>query len=552
MARKTVPLPRDAVIDRMMVTINGTQSFDPNRFGHMDRARSSTTLDLFKGALTNQLDHDQLFDGDDLKKNVTVATGLVYYDLRAPALNLFPTVTPLRNAIPRQQRTNPGDALHYKAVLATIGSGWPYMGWVPEGKRAGSMSYQTTTVTVPYVTLGEEDSLTEEARFAAQGFEDEDALVQLRLLLRMFIKEEAGILGGNASLALGIPGTPVLAVGGSGGTLTTATYSVKVVALTQEGALNSTPPQVGNAAGVATLINITGNDNSSFSLSGGSSNISAAQTIALTTGQALTGTVPIVNGAVAYAWFIGAIGAETLQQITTINSFTQSVPLLAGQQAQSAVTVDNSRNASLAFDGVLTVGYNNGALATPNAYVKALATGTAGIGSFLTPSGTGGVVEINNMLVFMWTNFKISPTVGYVNAQELNNITVKVLSTSSAPLLRYNVQADDAGLPEYKLTASGVVAFYFNPYTADGGMRIPIKIHPNLAAGTMVWWAEHLPPWYVSNATPEVAVMQTRQDYYAEVWPKTTRAQFYGIYVQEALAVFAPFGTGIITNIGNG
>jgi hypothetical protein len=36
------------------------------------------------------------------------------------------------------------------------------------------------------------------------------------------------------------------------------------------------------------------------------------------------------------------------------------------------------------------------------------------------------------------------------------------------------------------------------------------------------------------------------------VWPKTTRRQFYGIYAQEVLAVYAPFGIGLITNIHNG
>lgn len=540
---KRISLPRDAVIDRMMMQINGTSEPTSKRFGHLDRERADYTLKSWSLTMKNPMQEEDF--ADEVRKSVTIGTGLTYYDLRAPALNLFPTVTPLRNAVPRYQRQNPGDSAHWKAVLATTGSGWPYMGWVPEGQRSASMSYTTQNVTLPYATMGEEDDITEEARFAAQGFEDEDALVQLRLLLKMFVKEEAGILGGNASLQLGSPIAPTLGAAGSGATLPATTYSVKVVGLTQEGYLNSSLQ-----AGLATVLNITGNDGKQYTLNGGSSNISPNATIAVTLGQSLTTSLPATNGALpfngafAYAWFIGsAVGQEVLQAITTVAKLVVSAPLVTGTQQASAITQDCSANSGVAYNGFLTTA----CVAGNNAYVKALTTGNT-----LTPSGAGGVVEIDNMLKTMWDTYRISPTVIYVNSQELKNITAKTLTGQSAPLLRYNVEADNQGMVEYKLTAAGVVSFYFNPYSADGGVRIPVKIHPNLVAGTIMAYAERLPPWYVSNATPEVAQVLTRQDYYAEVWPKTTRRQYYGIYCQSALAVYAPFGIGLISNISDG
>ena len=60
-----------------------------------------------------------------------------------------------------------------------------------------------------------------------------------------------------------------------------------------------------------------------------------------------------------------------------------------------------------------------------------------------------------------------------------------------------------------------------------------------------------MPPWYISNNTPNVAEVLTRRDYYTEAWARTTRAQYYGVYSQEALAVYAPFAMGIIRNIAN-
>ena len=236
---------------------------------------------------------------DSLAKNVTISTGLTAYDLQAPAKNLYPTITPLRNSIPRVGRLNPGNAAHWRSIFATTGSGFDAMGWVPEGQRSASMSYSAISITLPYVTLGEEDTVTFEAEAAAQGFEDVNATATLRILQKTMRKEETALLGGNTSLALGKPGTPTLSASGTGGTLPAATYSVIVVALTFEGYRNSTL-----TGGVATVMTITGNDGNTYTLSGGSSLRSTNATQGVTVGQTLFATAPVVNGAVAYAWYV--------------------------------------------------------------------------------------------------------------------------------------------------------------------------------------------------------------------------------------------------------
>ena len=301
---------------------------------------------------------------DSLSKAVTLATGLTAYDLQAPAKNLYPVITPLRNTLPRVGRTNPGDAARWRTISSVTGSGFDAMGWVPEGQRTASMSYSAALQVAPYLTLGEEDSVTFEAEAAAQGFEDIDSTATLRLLQKTMRKEETALLGGNASLALGTPTAPTLTAAGTGATLPSATYSVIVVALTFEGWRNSSL-----AGGVATVKTITGNDGNTYTLNGGSSNKSSNTTQAVTLGQTLNAVAPLVNGAVAYAWYVGAAGAETLQAITTINSASFSAPLAAGQQPATAIAADNSRNATLAFDGLLTVGFNP----ANSAYVQSLA-----------------------------------------------------------------------------------------------------------------------------------------------------------------------------------
>jgi hypothetical protein len=472
------------------------------------------TLDLVRGALNTP--------DDRIAKTISTSTGLVAYDLQAPAKNLYPVVTPIRNALPRVGGGT-GTASNWRQVTALTGSGFDAMGWVPEGQRSGQMSYTTY-----------------EAISAGRHFEDIQARMTFRLLQKLMLKEEMAVLAGNASLQLGIPATPVLSASGTGATLPAATYSVIAVALTLEGYQNSSL-----STGVATTKTITGADGKTFVLSGGSSNKSTNATQAVTLGQTLFASVAALQGAVAYAWYVGTAGAETLQAITSINSATFTAPLTGGQQAVSAITADNSANASYAYDGLLTAALKAGS----NAYVSIMPTGTAGTGTPLTASGRGSVNEIDTMFQQMWNLYQVSPTVLYVNVQELKNITAKVLSNASGPLLHYNVSGEGNA---YDLAAAGAVSFYFNPFTLNGGLRIPIRIHPRVPPGTIIGWAENLPIQYQSNEVPNVAEVKTRQDYYQIDWPVVTRQRQVGVYAEEVLAVYAPFAMGVITNIGNG
>ena len=489
------------------------------------------TLDLVKGALSTP--------DDRIAKTISTGTGLVAFDLQAPAKNLYPVVTPIRNTLPRVGGGT-GTASNWRQVTALTGSGFDSMGWVPEGQRSGQMSYTTATKSASYVTIGEEDAATYEAISAGRHFEDIQARMTFRLLQKLMLKEEMAILAGNASLQLGTPATPTLSASGTGGSLPAATYSVIVVALTLEGYQNSSL-----ATGIATTKAITGADGKTFVLSGGSSNKSSNATQAVTAGQTLFASVAALQGAVAYAWYVGAAGSETLQAITTINSAAFSAALTGGQQAATAITADNSANASYAYDGLLTTALKPGS----NAYVNIMAAGTAGTGTPLTASGRGSVVEIDAMFQQMWNLYQVSPTVLYVNVQELKNITNKVLSNASAPLLRYEVSGDGNA---YDLAAAGAVSFYFNPFALNGGLRIPVRIHPRVPPGTIIGWAENLPIQYQSNEVPNAAEVKTRQDYYQIDWPVVTRQRQVGVYAEEVLAVYAPFAMGVITNIGNG
>src|SRR5437016_9758990 len=112
------------------------------------------TLDLVKGALRTP--------NDRIAKSISTGTGLVAFDLQAPAKNLYPFVTPIRNALPRIGGGT-GTATNWRQVTALTGSGFDAMGWVPEGQRSGQMSYSTASKSASFVTIDEEDASSYES-----------------------------------------------------------------------------------------------------------------------------------------------------------------------------------------------------------------------------------------------------------------------------------------------------------------------------------------------------------------------------------------------------
>ena len=215
------------------------------------------TLDLVKKSLTEN-------STDVVSKAFTQATGLVGYDLQAPALALYPFVaamTMLRNDIPRVG--GGGDtATRWKAITGiNVGNTHP---GVSESNRGALTSTSTASYTAAYVGLGLEDYVSFEADYAAQNFDDPKARATLGLLRSLMIQEEGMLLGGNASLALGTTPTPSLSASGSGATLPALTYGVICVALTHQGNSRSSL-----ANGVIGQITKTNTDGSSDTINGG-------------------------------------------------------------------------------------------------------------------------------------------------------------------------------------------------------------------------------------------------------------------------------------------
>lgn len=508
---------------------------------------------------------------DDLAKaSISTGSNITPYDLRAPSLHLVPWLSPIRESLPRISRATPGTLAHWKAIIANSSSyvrgGAPSIAWINEGQRAPLISLTALNASATYASIGVDGNVTYEGESASQGFEDALASAHFFALETLMVKEEDALLGGNYSLTLGTANKPAGAIAGTG-SFTGGPYYCAVIGLTYEGyrdyvlsnGLNSTTglPNVPSSAtvGVNQQSVITTLDAKTMTVNRGCGQASSISTTTASPSSSISATFTTTakTGEIAWAWYVGtsnATNALYLQGITTVPSYTfTAAPSTTGQLLSNLTVGDfSANNGSLGggtnqvtgFDGLLTQAFNNTALSPQNAYVSQMA------GATLTTSGKGNVDQIDTMLVNLWNNYKVTVDVIYVNAQELTNITSRVLNGSSAPLLR--VLGDSDG---FDVTGYGVISFYHNPYI-PGGRKIPIMVHPTLPPGTIIAYAKTLPPYFKTNATPNVAEVLTRRDYYSKEWADVTREYQFGVYAEEVLAVYAPFCLGVITGIGNG
>jgi hypothetical protein len=132
--------------------------------------------------------------GDGISTGSPIGTGLVPFDLEAPAKYLAPRPTPLRNKLPREK--GQGTARRFKRITGITGSGTGGVGsfhpgiseatqnnFAPPGggnalylNRGAKISYAGDDKIVPYFEFGVSDSVTFAAQYAGQGFQDVRAL----------------------------------------------------------------------------------------------------------------------------------------------------------------------------------------------------------------------------------------------------------------------------------------------------------------------------------------------------------------------------------------
>jgi len=490
---------------------------------------------------------DAQVNGDkDLLKAWTqsnsAVSGITAYDLEAPSKKLYPVITPLRNEIPRVSGKG-GIQAAWRAVTGINTNGTSPS--VSQGQRGAVIPTSTADYTAAYKGFGLEDSVTFEADYAGENFEDVKALAVHGLLQAMMIAEEKVILGGNATYAMGNTPTPTLTSANTGGSLVgNIGYGVGCVALAFDGYMLAAL-----STGIVQTITRTNADGTTDTINGGTARPSSQANVTTSVSSnvsTVSASVTAVAGAMAYAWFWGAnSGNLTLGAITTINSVLITATATGNASAtggnfQALTALDKSTN-SLEYDGLLTFASQSSLGATQ----VTQATGTPGTGTTLTGDGAGGIVEIDAALKAFWDNYRLSPSTLWVNSQEMTNIGKKILAGNTTSAQRFVFNAEQG------MVGGGImVRTYLNKYAMNGATVLNIRLHPNMPPGTMLFQTDTL-PYPLSNVT-NILQLRMRRDYYQIEWPLRTRKYEYGVYCDGVLQNYFPPSQGIITNIANG
>lgn len=459
-------------------------------------------------AIQDQLNDLKAVTGD-LGKDWTLTTpnssGLVPYDLEAPAKLLVPRLTPLRNTTPRGK--GQGTARQFKRILGWSNSGIggvadlnPFMDSQTQTATFGSLSlrrgakinYASDSKSVIYKEMGLSDSVAWKAQFAGQGFDDIRSLSQTALLWATFGGEERALLFGRGTDtgyagAVSAP-TVTAAASGTTGSIPAATYSVKVTARAGFGeSVPSTSASVTVAANQIVTVTVTGEP----------------------------------AGAYGYNLYFGPSGSEVFQTSFVGNSYVLSTYTTGTAAVPGA---DTSASAA-SYDGFLTVQADP----TQSGYIKRL-------NAALSTSNPG--TEFQAAFLSLYQSVKADPDQIWADAGTMVELG-DLLKTSNSSNYRIALSNDGHGA-----TLGSSVTGIENEITHK---MVDLQVHPYMPAGNALIRSLTLPvpDSEVSNTAEVINV----QDYMAIDWPVIQATYDQSTYVYGALVHYAPAWSGLITGI---
>ena len=465
----------------------------------------------------------------DLVKDITtsspVSTGLVAFDLEAPAKMLTPRPTPLRNRIPRKKGI--GTSHRFKRITGFTGTGTGGVGnihpgiadttqtnFAPSGAsqslyyaRGPKISYAGDDQVVPYSQFSVSDEVTWSAQYAGQGFQDIRQLSRTSLLYSSMLLEERMLLmgRGTASGFLGALSAP-----------TGVSLAARSAAAGETGISGAT---------TNVYVKVTA-DAGDF----GQSVLSSAANVAVSNGQVVDVTYTLPAGALgariyvstgasdpgdASRWYAGRSGYGT---------FTIQGALPTSGTAASTVTADTSAYAN-GYDGILPIvtGANSG-------YTKQL-------NAALSTSSPGS--EWQAAFASLYQAVKADPDRVLFNGSDRKQLS-EALKGSSSSNYRLTVTQDEVS----GVTLGDVVNTIVNEVTGKG---VSVEVHPWMPQGNTAILSDTLP--VPDSQVSEVWSVFNVQDLMGIDWPVTQFAYESSSYWFGTFFCYAPAWNGSVTGI---
>ena len=461
----------------------------------------------------------------DMIKDITLtsplSTSFAAFDLEAPAKLLTPRPTPLRNKIARKKGV--GTSHRIKRLTGYTGTGTGGNGNIFPGvtetstatfgsiayERGPKIAFSAEDAIFPYFSYSLSDSVTFDANFSGQGYQDLRQLSSTSTLYATMLMEERMMLmsrgtASGLSGALAAPSTVTLTARAKTGgevALTAGTYYVYVTS-----------------------------DAGAF----GESVSSSVASVTTSSGQVFDVTVNNVAGALGSNLYVGT---------TTGNANAKFQGRFSSLQGTLNGAGGLTTNDEIVYSTTST-------RTAPTADTSAYATGYDGIIPQIVAGGT--VNEINSQFstanpgaefqtIFgtLYDNVKADPDEIWLNGSDRKQLSDAIKNGSTANY-RINLQQDDMG----NYVGGAVIGGLHNEIT---GKLVSLSVHPWLPQGVapVLSYTLPIPDTEVSDVWASVNV----QDYMGIQWPVTQFSYDFSTYFRGTFVGYAPAWNGLVTGI---
>ena len=460
-----------------------------------------------------------------------LSTGLVPYDLEAPAKLLTPRPTPLRNSIPRLK--GQGGARRFKVISSFTGTGTgsptiqPGVNETTGNAGPGGLSYIRPPyinytgydVALNYVSWGLSDSVSWQAEYQGQGYEDIRSLSNTALLYSTMLLDERLICYGRGTTANGYQGTlgvvptfTLSAVSASiapGGTSSLGTSaSVFVIVAPDAGDLlgtNGTTMHQGPASNVVTSV-------------GTSTGLTAVQ-VTITNDSSQVGALGYNLFAASVAGGPYYYAGRTGYNVGYITAQPSAGPTITNGAADSSAVSTN-------FDGLLTN------VAASGGYVARLNAGF---------SSTNPGSEFQTLFASLYESVKADPDQILMNGFDRLQLSNTLFGSGTSPN-SFRVYINDSEVGNVK--AGAVVQSLMNEVT---GTEVPITVHPWFPQGNALARSTTLP--IPDSNVAETSVMVLVQDYVNVQWPVQQFTYDSSTFQIGTMCHYAPAWSGLLQGI---
>ncbi len=439
----------------------------------------------------------------DTTRAITTASGLIGYELEAPAKVVVPVITPLVNMIPRRKGMGI-DVVHWKAITSfDTQRNW---GTLADGATPGQVTYQVAPMQNTLQTIALMNQVSFQAQWRGRSLEaDVRARRTAELLYQLKIQEERWLL--QASAYVMVPPAPVLAPAATGGTVAAGTYWVKVTAKNAQGeTLGSSAAKIVTTGSTSTITitiftvpnatqynvyiasGATYPGDAAAWLQAGISGANAPQPAIGATVTLSDGVTMLPSGEVQPGYIAVTLTAPPATSGTALSSVASNT---------AKTFVDGSGNL-LMWDGIISQALLNTSQANG-------ATLGAQVAQPAAANGILALSDIDNLLAAMYLQAAGDPD--YLVMNPLDNIKLTNLVVGAGQL-RYVVTAGE-GDEQAGLTAQYRVTRYLNKAS---GKELRVVLDRYCPQGQLVFLPMSL-PYPIPEATLAVEV-ETNQEYW--------------------------------------